>query len=70
MPDTETVRLALAVFCGYRNREYKYYRLTDKGKKQLVVEESQRRGTRSAHTVLLTAQVALTIVLLACSGQR
>jgi predicted permease len=27
-----------------------------------------RRGTRSAHTVLLTAQVALTILLLACSG--
>jgi PadR family transcriptional regulator, regulatory protein PadR len=24
-----------------RNREFKYYRLTDKGKKQLVVEESQ-----------------------------
>jgi PadR family transcriptional regulator, regulatory protein PadR len=23
-----------------RNREYKYYRLTDKGKKQLVVDES------------------------------
>jgi predicted permease len=27
-----------------------------------------RRGTRSAHTVLLAAQVALTILLLACSG--
>jgi PadR family transcriptional regulator PadR len=25
----------------HRNREFKYYRLTDKGKKQLVVEESQ-----------------------------
>jgi PadR family transcriptional regulator, regulatory protein PadR len=24
-----------------RNREFKYYRLTDKGRKQLVVEESQ-----------------------------
>src|ERR1700691_2007183 len=24
-----------------RNREFKYYRLTDKGKKQLVLEESQ-----------------------------
>ena len=24
-----------------RNREFKYYRLTEKGKKQLVVEESQ-----------------------------
>jgi len=24
-----------------RNREFKYYRLTDKGKKQLAVEESQ-----------------------------
>ena len=24
-----------------RNREYKYYRLTEKGRKQLVVEESQ-----------------------------
>ena len=24
-----------------RNSEFKYYRLTDKGKKQLVVEESQ-----------------------------
>jgi PadR family transcriptional regulator, regulatory protein PadR len=24
-----------------RNREFKYYRLTDKGKKQLVVEESK-----------------------------
>src|SRR6478672_1755951 len=24
-----------------RNREYKYYRLTEKGKKQLAVEESQ-----------------------------
>jgi DNA-binding PadR family transcriptional regulator len=24
-----------------RNREFKYYRLTDKGKKQLVVEEWQ-----------------------------
>ena len=24
-----------------RNREFKYYRLTDKGKKQLVVEESE-----------------------------
>jgi transcriptional regulator len=24
-----------------RNREFKYYRLTDKGKKQLIVEESQ-----------------------------
>lgn len=24
-----------------RNREFKYYRLTDKGKKQLVVKESQ-----------------------------
>jgi PadR family transcriptional regulator, regulatory protein PadR len=24
-----------------RNREYKYYRLTDKGRKQLLVEESQ-----------------------------
>jgi DNA-binding PadR family transcriptional regulator len=23
-----------------RNREFKYYRLTDKGKKQLVVEQS------------------------------
>ncbi len=27
-----------------------------------------RKGTRSAHTVLLAAQVALTILLLACSG--
>jgi PadR family transcriptional regulator PadR len=24
-----------------RNREFKYYRLTEKGRKQLVVEESQ-----------------------------
>jgi DNA-binding PadR family transcriptional regulator len=24
-----------------RNREFKYYQLTDKGRKQLVVEESQ-----------------------------
>jgi PadR family transcriptional regulator PadR len=24
-----------------RNREFKYYRLTDKGRKQFVVEESQ-----------------------------
>jgi DNA-binding PadR family transcriptional regulator len=24
-----------------RNREFKYYRLTDKGRKQLLVEESQ-----------------------------
>jgi PadR family transcriptional regulator, regulatory protein PadR len=24
-----------------RNREFKYYRLTDKGRKQLVVEESR-----------------------------
>ena len=24
-----------------RNREYKYYRLTEKGKKQLVIEEAQ-----------------------------
>jgi PadR family transcriptional regulator len=24
-----------------RNREFKYYRLTDKGRKQLVVEESE-----------------------------
>jgi transcriptional regulator len=31
-----------------RNREYKYYRLTDKGKKQLVVEESQWRQMAEA----------------------
>jgi len=31
-------------------------------------ELAGRRGTRSAHTVLLMVQVALTILLLACSG--
>jgi PadR family transcriptional regulator len=31
-----------------RNREFKYYRLTDKGKKQLVVEESQWRQMAEA----------------------
>ena len=31
-----------------RNREFKYYRLTDKGRKQLVVEESQRKQTAEA----------------------
>jgi PadR family transcriptional regulator PadR len=31
-----------------RNREFKYYRLTEKGKKQLVVEESQWRQMAEA----------------------
>lgn len=36
-----------------RNREFKYYRLTDKGKKQLVVEESQwkRMAEAVAHVM-------------------
>jgi PadR family transcriptional regulator PadR len=31
-----------------RNREFKYYRLTEKGRKQLVVEESQWRQMTEA----------------------
>ena len=31
-----------------RNREYKYYRLTEKGRKQLVVEESRWREMAEA----------------------
>jgi PadR family transcriptional regulator PadR len=31
-----------------RNREYRYYRLTEKGRKQLVVEESRRREMAEA----------------------
>ncbi len=31
-----------------RNREFKYYRLTEKGKKQLLVEESQRKQMMEA----------------------
>ena len=31
-----------------RNREFKYYRLTDKGRKQLVAEESQWRQMAEA----------------------
>jgi PadR family transcriptional regulator, regulatory protein PadR len=31
-----------------RNREFKYYRLTEKGKKQLLVEESQRKQMSEA----------------------
>jgi DNA-binding PadR family transcriptional regulator len=31
-----------------RNREFKYYRPTDKGRKQLVVEESQWKQTAEA----------------------
>ncbi len=31
-----------------RNREFKYYRLTDKGRKQLLVEESQWRQMAEA----------------------
>ena len=31
-----------------RNREFKYYRLTEKGRKQLVVEESQWRQMAEA----------------------
>ena len=31
-----------------RNREFKYYRLTDKGRKQLVVEESQSKQMAEA----------------------
>jgi PadR family transcriptional regulator, regulatory protein PadR len=31
-----------------RNREFKYYQLTDKGRKQLVVEESQWRQMAEA----------------------
>jgi PadR family transcriptional regulator, regulatory protein PadR len=31
-----------------RNREFKYYRLTEKGKRQLVVEESQWRQMMEA----------------------
>ena len=31
-----------------RNREFKYYRLTDKGRKQLVVEESQGKQMAEA----------------------
>jgi PadR family transcriptional regulator, regulatory protein PadR len=31
-----------------RNREFKYYRLTDKGRKQLVVEESQWKQMANA----------------------
>jgi hypothetical protein len=31
-----------------RNREFKYYRLTDKGRKQLGVEESQWKQTAEA----------------------
>ena len=31
-----------------RNREFKYYRLTDKGRKQLAVEESQRKKMAEA----------------------
>jgi PadR family transcriptional regulator, regulatory protein PadR len=33
-----------------RNREFKYYRLTDKGKKQLVVEASRWRQMAEAVT--------------------
>jgi len=31
-----------------RNREFKYYRLTETGRKQLVVEESQRKQMAEA----------------------
>ena len=36
-----------------RNREYKYYRLTEKGRKQLLVEESQwKRMTEAVASVM------------------
>ena len=39
-----------------RNREFKYYRLTDKGKKQLVIEESKwKRMTEAVALVMWPA---------------
>jgi PadR family transcriptional regulator, regulatory protein PadR len=37
-----------------RNREFKYYRLTDKGRKQLVVEESQWKRMAEAVALVMS----------------